>query len=250
VNSAIFSPTGGNVGIGFAIPSDLASSVIAQLREGGTVSRGYLGVRPQTLTADLKDALGLDEGLEGVLVPEVIDGTPAAQGGLENGDVIIEVNGNEVTSAIELTRRIGAFAPGEDVRLTVLREGEERTLRIELAERPGEDELNGTADEGDATNSYFGMSLESADSETRESLDIEGGRGLSVVGVARGSEAAEKSIRPGDVILEAGGQDLMSIADFEAAIESARERGRSAVLVLVASQGGVRYAALQFEDEE
>ena len=250
VNSAIFSPTGGNVGIGFAIPSDLASSVIAQLREGGTVSRGYLGVRPQTLTADLKDALGLDEDLEGVLVPEVIAGTPAARGGLENGDVIIEVNDNEVTSAIELTRRIGAFAPGETVRLTVLRDGDERTLRIELAQRPGEDELNGTANDNEATDSFFGMSLEPADEETRESLDIEGGRGLSVVGVARGSEAAEKSIRPGDVILEAGGQDLMSIADLEAAIDSARERGRSAVLVLVASQAGVRYAALQFEDEE
>lgn len=250
VNSAIFSPTGGNVGIGFAIPSDLAANVISQLMERGAVSRGYLGVRPQTLTEDLKDALGLDPDLEGVLVPEVIAGTPAAEGGLENGDVILEVNGEPVENAIELTRRIGAFPPGERVRMTVLRDGDERTVRIRLAERPDEETLaNGGAEE-DATDSYFGMTLEQADEATREDLDIEGERGLSVVGVARGSQAAEKGIRPGDVIVEAGGQDLRTLADFERAADEARERGRNALLVLVAGQAGVRYAALQFEDEE
>lgn len=248
INSAIFSPTGGNVGIGFAIPSDLAANIIDQLRETGAVSRGYLGVRPQTLTADLKDALGLDAGLEGVLVPEVIEGTPAARGGLRNGDIITEVNGQPVTSAIELTRRIGAYPPGERVRMTILRDGDERTIRVELAERDDES-ANGAAEE-ESTDSYFGMALEPADEAVREELGIEGDRGLSVIGVARGSEAAEKGIRPGDVILEAGGRDLSSLSDLDAAMEEARSRGRNAVLVLVAGQAGQRYAALQLDTEE
>ncbi|TGY89968.1 Do family serine endopeptidase [Marinicauda algicola] len=249
VNSAIFSPTGGNVGIGFAIPSDLAANVISQLMETGAVSRGYLGVRPQTLTDDLKDALGLDPDLEGVLVPEVIAGTPAAEGGLENGDVILAVNGEPVANAIELTRRIGAFPPGERVRLSILRDGEERTVRVRLAERPDEETLANGGAEPDQADRFFGMSLEQADAETREQLEIEGERGLLVAGVARGSQAAEKGIRPGDVIVEAGGEDMRTVADFDRAANQARERGRNALLVLVTSQAGTRYVALQFGEE-
>ncbi len=246
VNSAIFSPSGGNVGIGFAIPSDLAARIIDQLVEAGAVSRGYLGVAPQTLTAELSEGLGLDPDTVGVLLSNVINGTPAQDAGLEQGDVVIEVNGEPVEDARDLTRRIGAYAPGERVRLTILRDGEERTVRVRLAERPGEQELASAPPAAE----LFGMTMESADEAARERFGIEEERGVLVTGVRNGSEAAEKGIRPGDVILEAGGEDVRTPNDMRAAAEAARERGRSAVLVLVATQGGVQYVALQFEDDE
>lgn len=251
VNSAIISPTGGNVGIGFAIPSDLAAQVIDQLIDNGQVRRGYLGIAPSDLTDDLKEAMGLDADVEGVLINQVIAGTPAAAGGFENGDIVTEINGGAVDSARELTRRVGAVAPGEQVRFTVLRDGRERTLRVELAERPGEDDMTpaGPALEPGQMQ-MFGMTLESPDDETRERLEL-GARGLVVVEVEPQSEAADKGLRPGDAIVEAVGSDVTSIEDFRSAVEDARERGRAAVLVYVRTQGGQgRYVALELDSEE
>ena len=251
VNSAIISPTGGNVGIGFAIPSDLAAQVIDQLIDTGEVRRGYLGVAPSDLTDDLKEAMGLDADIEGVIINQVIAGTPAADGGFENGDIVTEVNGRAVDSARDLTRRVGAVAPGETVRFTVLRDGRERTLRVELTERPGEDELQ---QQGPALEpgqmQMFGMTLEEPDEETRERLGL-GERGLVVIDVEAGSEAADKGLRPGDAVVEAVGSDVTSLEDFQAAVEDARERGRAAVLVYVRSQGGQgRYVALELDGDE
>lgn len=251
VNSAIISPTGGNVGIGFAIPSDLAAQVIDQLIETGEVRRGYLGVAPSDLTDDLKEAMGLDADVEGVLINQVISGTPAAEGGFENGDIVTEINGVPVSDARELTRRVGAVPPEETVRFTVLRDGRERTIRVELAERPGQDEMQ---DAGPALEpgqmQMFGMTLEVPDDEARERLEL-GERGLLIVDVAAGSEAAEKGLRPGDAIVEAVGADVASLDDFRSAVEDARERGRAAVLVYARTQGGQgRYVALELEDEQ
>jgi serine protease Do len=251
VNSAIFSPTGGNVGIGFAIPSDLAANVIAQLSETGVVRRGYLGVQPQTLTADLAEGFGLPADAEGAAIANVLDGTPAARAGLQGGDVIIAVDGRPVTDARELTRRVGAYAPGERVEFTVLREGEERTITVRLDERPTESELAEGGGGSDEPADVFGMALEPADEAARERFEVEGERGLLVSGVRGESEAAEKGSRPGDMILEAGGADVASVADFNAAVAEARDQGRRAVLVLVANRnGGVRYVALQFDKDD
>ncbi|XBQ16265.1 MAG: Do family serine endopeptidase [Oceanicaulis sp.] len=251
VNSAIISPTGGNVGIGFAIPSDLAAQVVDQLIETGQVRRGYLGVSPSDLTDDLKDAMGLDADVEGVLINQVIAGTPAARAGFENGDIVTEIEGRPVDGARELTRRVGAVPPGDTVRFTVLRDGRERTLRVELAERPGEDELqnSGPAVEPGQL-SMFGMVLEAPDADARERLDL-GDRGLLVASVEPGSEAERKGLRPGDAIVEAVGSDVTSVDDFRAAVEDARERGRAAVLVYAITQSGQgRYVALELEEEE
>jgi len=251
VNSAIFSPTGGNVGIGFAIPSDLAASVIEQLSENGVVRRGYLGVQPQTLTTDLAEGFGLPADAEGAAIANVLDGTPAARAGLQGGDVVIAVDGRPVTDARELTRRVGAYAPGEQVEFTILRDGEERRLTVELDERPAESELGSPGSAPADGGEVFGMALEEADEATRERFDIDDGRGLLVTGVRNDSEAAEKGIRAGDMVLEAGGADIATVADFNAAVAEARDQGRRAVLVLVANRnGGVRYVALQFESEE
>lgn len=250
VNSAIISPTGGNVGIGFAIPSDLAATVIDQLIENGEVRRGYLGIAPAVLTEDLKDAMGLDEDLEGVLINQVLDDTPAQAAGLENGDIILQINGEPVDDPRELTRRVGAFAPGDRVAFRILRDDRERTIRVELTERPETDapSQSSPADAGAAA--QFGLALSAPDEAEREALELEG-RGLLVEGVRPGSEASEKGLRPGDVILEAGGRDLNTVSDFEAAVEDARERDRRALLVFVVSQNGQRrYAALEMPSQE
>ena len=250
VNSAIISPTGGNVGIGFAIPSDLAATVIDQLIENGEVRRGYLGIAPAVLTDDLKDAMGLDEDLEGVLINQVLDDTPAQAAGLENGDIILQINGEPVDDPRELTRRVGAFAPGERVAFRILRDERERTIRVELTDRPDNSTPAQTSPSEAGAAAQFGLALSVPDEAEREALELEG-RGLLVEGVRPGSEASEKGLRPGDVILEAGGRDLNALSDFEAAVADARERDRRALLVFVVSQNGQRrYAALEMPSEE
>ena len=251
VNSAIISPTGGNVGIGFAIPSDLAARIIDQLIANGEVRRGYLGVAPGDLTAELKEAMGLDADLQGALINQVLAGTPAEDAGLENGDVVLEVNGQAVEGARELTRIVGAVAPGETIRLRVLRDERERTIRVTLGERPASD---ADAEAGPALEpgqiSMFGMVLQAPEAEDRERLEL-GERGLVIASVEPGSEAEAKGLRAGDAILEAGGRDIASIEDFREAAEDARARGRQALLVFVGGQGGQRrYAALELEQEE
>lgn len=250
VNSAIISPTGGNVGIGFAIPSDLAAQIIDQLIDNGEVRRGYLGVSPGDLTDELKDAMGLGADVEGALINQVLAGTPAEDAGLENGDVVLEVNGRAVEDARELTRIIGAIPPNETVRLRILRDERERTIRVTLAERPGQDETPAGPALEPGQLSMFGMVLEAPDEEDRERLEL-GDRGLVVASVEPGSEAASKGLRPGDAILEAGGRDVRTTEDFRDAAEDARARGRQALLVFVGGQGGQRrYAALELPDEE
>jgi len=250
VNSAILSPTGGNVGIGFAIPSDLAANVIDQLIESGQVRRGYLGVAPSDLTADLKDAMGLDPDVEGVLINQVLEGTPAQEAGLRNGDIVIAINNDSVSDARELTRRVGAYQPGERVSFRILRDGRERTVRVRLAERPGETAVSSAPAVEPGEMRMFGMTLRAPDAQERERLEL-GERGLVIGDVERSSEAASKGLRPGDAILEAGGRDLRSIDDLQAAVDEARSRGRKALLVFVATQGGQRrYAALELPEED
>ncbi|MFW6413395.1 MAG: PDZ domain-containing protein, partial [Oceanicaulis sp.] len=150
-----------------------------------------------------------------------------------------------------LTRRVGAMPPGETVRFTVLRDGRDRTIRVELAERPGEEVLQ---NQGPAVEPgqmrMFGMTLEAPDAEARERLEL-GDRGLLVASVDPNSEAARKGLRPGDAIVEAVGTGLTSVEEFRAAVEDARERGRAAVLVYVVSQGGQgRYVALELSEDE
>ncbi len=250
VNSAIISPTGGNVGIGFAIPSDVAASIVDQLIEGGEVRRGYLGISPADLTDDLRDAMGLDEDLQGVLINQVLAGTPAEQGGLQNGDIVTTINGAAVSGARVLTQRVGAFAPGAQITLGVLRDGRERTLRVRLAERPadaGGPAMPARPDQPEESPRFFGMTLETPSEQDRARLEL-GQRGLLVADLEPDSEAARKGLRPGDAILEAGGRDVRTIEDFRAAAEAARARGRAALLVFVAMQGGQqRYAALDLD---
>ena len=166
---------------------------------------------------------------------------------------MLEINGEAVEGSRDLTRRVGAFSAGEEVRFRVLRDGRERTLRVTLGDRPSEDDLNAMQNAGaaEAEASYFGMQLVPMSDEDRERYGIDAGTsGLVVDALERGSEAAQKGITSGDIVLEAGGASLADPDDFSRAVARAREDGRSAILLLVETRGGQRYVALQLDDNE
>lgn len=252
VNSQIFSPTGGNVGIGFAIPSDVAARIVDDLMDDGRVARGWLGVSIQNVTDDIAQALDLDE-TRGAIVSSIVSDSPAAQAGFEREDIVLEINGEQVDGSRDLTRRVGAFSAGEEVRFRVLRDGRERTLRVTLGDRPSEDDLNAMQNEGqaEAEASYFGMNLAPLSDEDRERYGIGADtEGLVVDALQRGSEPARKGITSGDIILEAGGHSVATPEAFRDAVGRAREDGRSAILLLVETRGGQRYVALQLDEDE
>ncbi|WP_203294261.1 Do family serine endopeptidase [Maricaulis parjimensis] len=252
VNSQIFSPSGGNVGIGFAIPSDVAARIIADLMDDGRVARGWLGVSIQNVTDDIAQALDLEE-TRGAIVSSIVSGGPADRAGFEREDVVLQVNGEDVESSRDLTRRIADISAGETVRFRIIREGRERNLRATLGDRPSEEDLNAmqSGAEAPAEVSYFGMSLVELGEEDRQVRGLaEDTPGVVVDNLERGSEAARKGLTTGDVILEAGGDPVASPDAFGAAVEEARADGRSAILLLVETRGGQRYVALQLDAEE
>jgi serine protease Do len=166
---------------------------------------------------------------------------------------VLEVNGEEVEGSRDLTRRIGDLQAGERVRFLIVRDGGERTLRVTLGDRPSEDELNSmtAAGQAEAEASYFGMRLVPLSDEDRELRNIDSGTpGLVVDNLDRDSEAARKGLATGDVILEAGGRAVVTPDAFRAAVDNAREDGRSAILLLVETRGGQRYVALQLDEDE
>jgi serine protease Do len=234
VNTAIFSPSGGSVGIGFDIPADVAASVTRQLIEHGGVTRGYIGATVQNLTPDLAKSLGLGGG-KGAIIDQLTAGGPAEQAGLRAGDVVTAVNGAPVASAAELTRQVGLARPGSDLTLAVMRDGAQRTVTIRSGVRPAEASLaeNGVP----APGGEDGGALQPGALGLSVAPDPNGG--VVVRGVAAGSDAAEKGLQAGDVILRAGAHRLASASDLSAAVAEARRAGRSSVPLLVA-RGGQR----------
>ncbi len=236
VNTAIYSPSGGSVGLAFAIPSDTVQSVVTQLEKDGKVIRGYLGVQIQPLSKDLADALGLPAD-KGALVDRAQDGTPAADAGLKAGDVITAVNGEAIANARELSRRIAAFKPGTTVQLSYLRQGKEQTATVRLGSLP--DEKTAQAGTHEDNGPQLGLRLAPA-----SSVPGAGSEGVAVLNVDPSSTAAAKGIKEGDVILEVGGQAVSKPADVQADVEQARKAGKKAVLLLVKNQEGTRFVAL------
>ena len=252
VNSQIFSPTGGSVGIGFAIPSDVAARVVTALRENGHVSRGWLGVGIQNVTEDIASAMGL-EASTGAIISSVVAGGPADQAGFEREDVVLEVNDNSVENSRDLTRRIGEFSSGTEVRFRILRDGRERTLRVELGERPDDTTLNQlpSREQAEASVDVFGMSLSPLTDEVRDGRGLPAGTvGLVIETLEPGGEAARKGLSRGDIILEAGGRAVGTTEALRDAINAARAGNRNAILLLVETQVGQRYIALQLGEAE
>lgn len=249
VNTAILSPNGGSIGIGFAMSSRVAENVIAQLRDNGEVRRGWLGVRIQDVTDDLAEGLGLEEA-RGALVTDVPEG-PALEAGIESGDVILSFDGVNVDDTRSLVSQVGNTEVGKEVRVLVFRNGETETLRVTLGlrddpEAPVPASIN--RDEP-ITSEIMGLTISNITDELREQLGLSGdAEGLVVADVAEDSEAYEEGLRAGDLITEAGQEKVTSVGELEDRIAEAKEAGRKSILLLVRRGGDPRFVALGLEN--
>jgi len=239
VNTAIFSPSGGSIGIGFDIPADTAKLVVAQLKSKGNVTRGWMGVQVQPVTADIADSLGLKQA-QGALVAEPQANSPAAKAGIEAGDVITAINGTPLKDSRELARQVSVMAPGTSVKFDIVHKGEAKSVMLTLGEMPNE--LQAKADEPavpTAGGTHLGLALAPANE-----VSGAGGEGVAVVGVEPDSAAAEHGFKTGDVVLDVGGKAVGSVSDVRRALSDARANGKRHVLMRVKTADGTRFVAM------
>jgi serine protease Do len=243
VNTAIFSPSGGSVGIAFAIPAATVDSVVRQLKDKGSVTRGWIGVQIQPVSRDIADSMGL-KNTDGALVAEPQPGAPAVKAGIKAGDVIVAVNGEKIANSRELARRIGSMAPGNTVKLTVLQGGSEKTLSVTLGELPAQVEAarrGGGEERGTPSKEVSVLGLQLAPAS---SVAGSGSEGVVVTGVSPDGPAAERGFKTGDVILEVAGKPVSNPADIRKALEDARKDNKRTVLMRVKSGDNTRFVAL------
>ncbi|MDH3667577.1 MAG: DegQ family serine endoprotease [Paracoccaceae bacterium] len=248
VNSAIISPTGNSVGIGFAVPANLAKGVVDQLREYGVTRRGWLGVRIQTVNDEMAEALGMENAM-GALVADVTDGGPAKEGGVEAGDVIIKFDGQDVEQMRDLPRMVAETEVDKAVRVVVFRKGKTLTLKVTIAllEEDGTQASAPATEDGGAESkalelAQLGLTLGDLTSDARTEFGIaDDVTGVLITGVTEAGSAAEKGLRPGDVIVEVGQEPVAAPEDVEAKVNEALEAGRGSVLLLVQSGGDLRF---------
>lgn len=251
INNAIFSPSGGSVGIGFAIPAETAKPIVEKLIAGEEILRGYLGVRIQPMNEDLAEALGLPAN-RGEFIQSVQPGEPAEQAGLLPGDVVVRVDGKEVTRDQTLSFLVANIAPGRRINVEVIRDGERRTIPVTVGRRPSEEEL--AAQLVDPESGVPQRPGEESQSTLPQSLGLQAvpltpqiaaqlgvgsdTRGLVVTDIDPNSDAASKSITPGTIVLSANGRTVGSVADLERVIADAKAAGREAVLLRVRPRNG------------
>ena len=240
VNTAIYSPSGGSVGIGFDIPAGTAKLVVAQLKDKGYITRGWLGVRAQPVTADIADSLGMKQA-RGAMVDDPQDGSPAAKAGIEAGDVITAVNGTAVKDSHDLARTISMIAPGTSVKLDVLHKGEAKSMTLTLAEMPNDHRANaGDAQPKAAADTpRLGLGLAPAG-------DVEGAgqKGVVVTSVDPEGSAAEHGFQTGDIILNVGGKTVANAGDVRSALMEANTNGKHSVLMQVKTADATRFVAV------
>ncbi len=241
VNTAIFSPSGGSVGIAFAIPSDTVKNVVTQLREKGSVTRGWIGVQIQQVTPDLADSLGLKK-TAGALVSEPQPNSPAAKAGIESGDVITSVDGTSVADARELARRIGTMAPGTTVKLGLIHQGQEKTVTLTLGTLPSERQAANQQNQRETPdNDVPKLGLTLAPGSKVAGAD---GNGVVVTAVDPDGVAADHGFQVGDVILDVGGKSVASPGDVRKELADARKQGKHTLLFRVKSGEGTHFVAL------
>lgn len=248
VNTAILSPTGGSIGIGFSMASNVVKPVVAQLKEFGEVRRGWLGVNIGDVTDEMAQALGMDDP-KGAIIRDVFDG-PAKDAGLLTMDVILMFDGQDVADAGALVRLVGAAPVGKSVKTVVLRDGSRQTVDVVLGQRPEPDAMaaNSQAPQAPQGQEVLGMTLSEITPELREkygvAADVEG---LIVQSVAPDSIAADKGMQEGDVITDAGQKPVASVEDLQAQVDAAIDAGRKSLLMLVRRDGQPRFVVLTVE---
>ena len=249
IDSAIYSPNGGNVGVGFAIPSDEAKQIVRKLIDHGSIEHGYIGVEIQPVTDDVKNALGLDN-TDGALVANVADGTPASKAGLKPGDIITKAGDAKVDDAHSLARIVADLKPGSSKDLTVERQGKTTDLKItvgdmnKMADASSNDWQGMRSDNSDAGQT-LGMQLSALTPETRAQLDLPSSdTGVLVEDVDPSSTADDDGIQPGDVIVSVNQQTVRDPSDVASALSSAENSGRKQVLLLVERGDQSRFVAL------
>ncbi|GAB5427922.1 MAG: Do family serine endopeptidase [Devosia indica] len=244
VNTAIYSPTGGNVGIAFAIPARTVKLIVDQLIEDGTVTRGYLGVSIQDVSRDIADSVGLPDA-RGAIVREPTEDGPAGAAGIESGDIIIEVDGEQIDDALDLSRTIASKAPDSTVELTIWRDGAETTISVQLQQ------LDETAAETPEQPTPPQALPEAA---TALGMTLvpngDGSGGLLIQDVDGDSPAAQRGFATGDVILEVDNKPVAEPGDFDAAVQAVRDRGLNTVLIKIARDGEARFVGLPIGDTE
>jgi serine protease Do len=237
VNTAIFSPSGGNVGIAFAIPAETVQNVVAQLKEKGHVTRGWIGVQIQPVTKAIAESLGLEKA-QGAIVAEPQKDSPAMKAGIEAGDVITSVNGKPVEDARDLAKKIAGMAPNTTVKLGIVRDGNEKTVEVTLGELPSTQEAR-TERRNDrrrdrSSEPKLGLSLAPAGSEP----------GVVVADIDPSGPAADSGLRTGDVILEVAGKTVDTPAQVSKALGDARAEGKRSILLRVKNERGTRFVAI------
>lgn len=249
IATAIYSPNGGSVGIGFAVPSAIAQNVVAQLKEHGSVERGWLGVQLQPLTRQLAKAMGREDA-DGALVAGVSPGSPADKAGLQQGDVVIRADGTAVKTPRDLARAVGDRKPGSKLELTVARDGRERTLTATLGNAPKNETVAENAEQdGDRSGARLGLALAPLTPSARAELGLDSSvTGALIARVEPGSPAAKSGLRPGDVILRVGSDAVDGPRSAIAKLSAVRKQKREAVPLLVMRSGTPYYLALELED--
>ncbi len=246
INTAIFSPSGGNVGIGFAIPSTMAKTIIEQLKDFGRVERGFLGVQIQEVTEEIAQGLDLDEP-RGALIASVEPNGPAEEAGLKTGDLILEFDGQKVARLKDLPRLVAAAKAGEKAEVRILRDGEERSVKVKVGRMPGE-EMTAASAPGSkkSEQAKLGLALAPLTPEYRQRLRLpDDAEGVVIVNVERNSPAAREGLRAGDVIKRVGNKKVTTPKEVIEALEGLK--GRKAALLLVSRQGNDRFIAVPLD---
>jgi serine protease Do len=235
INTAIYSPSGGSVGIGFAIPASTAKEVIGSLKANGAVTRGWLGVQIQPVTDEIAEGLGLKDQ-KGALVADVTENSPALAAGIKTGDTIVKVGSDEITDPRDLAKKVARYAPGKSVDVTIVRAGKTMTIPVALGKMPGDKEASNTKLEEPEHSGLAGLGVRLAPAED--------GAGVRVVEVKPGSTAEERGIRAGDVILEVAGHEVHAPADVNSALASIKGKR---IVMLLRSGDSQRFVALPGE---
>jgi serine protease Do len=258
INTAIYSPSGGSIGIGFAIPSALAKAVVAELRNepDHNVHRGWLGVRIQAVTDEIAEGLGLDKP-KGALIASVSDNGPAQLAGIQAGDVVLSFDGREVNDMRRLPRLVAETPVGKTVPVSLWRKRSENTVQVKVGRLEESDQQQANAQDSPKKGAArsdtgvvktLGLTLSGLTSDLKEKFSLgDASKGVVVIDVAKDSAAAAKGLRSGDLIMEAAQEEVNNPAEVSAKIEEAKKSGKKSILLLVERQGDLRFIALRLD---